>query len=337
MSTETTKTRERVTQRDIADAVGVSHVTVSHVLHNSQRARVNEETRREILQMARAMSYEPRSITTHNICIVLPPESLWADVTTNVLAAADAILRDNGYRMTVSTLDESTIATAPKLFNQKTVDGMIFTEWHGDKSRVLHSLKIPWLLLADVPDLDSRVDQIAFDTVNTTRKVAEYLYQKGHKHICVVTGTAGIGMHDRIIRGAYNAAASQGLPDSNVKVIHDEDGSELESLLLEQLKSSPAPTAILTGGPGSAVVTLNRLQRNGYRVPEDVSLISLVDSQRLPALRPCISSTTAIGKETVEMAVKRLLERIKNPAIEPERRFIQGEIIERDSVVSPAP
>ena len=37
------KTPARVTQRDIAEAVGVSHVAVSHVLHRPHQARISAE------------------------------------------------------------------------------------------------------------------------------------------------------------------------------------------------------------------------------------------------------------------------------------------------------
>jgi LacI family transcriptional regulator len=312
--------------------VGVSHVAVSHVLHRPHQARISPQTKREILRVARKMGYEPRSATTHTISLVVEAKGLWSDVTTNILTAADEILRQHDYRMTVSTLGPDNIQSARELFNQKTVDGVIFTEWYEEKSKALSALKVPWLLLADTPNLNSSVDQIALDTVQVAREMTEYLLHRGHRRICIVTGAAGIGMHERLRLGTLQALNAAGLPASNAMTIHDQESVELEHLLLTQLKKKKAPTAVIVGSPGSALVTANRLQRNGFRIPEDISLISLVDSPRLRALRPCITATDALGYQAVEIAIERLIARIKEPEIKPQCSFVSGEIIERDSV-----
>ena len=51
-----------ITLRDVADAVGVSHVTVSAALRNSPR--ISEPRRRQIQQVAREMGYRPNAMAT---------------------------------------------------------------------------------------------------------------------------------------------------------------------------------------------------------------------------------------------------------------------------------
>jgi DNA-binding LacI/PurR family transcriptional regulator len=325
-----------VTQRDIAEAVGVSHVTVSHVLHRSQRSRVSAEMQRRIQRVAAEMGYTPRAVTTHTIAVAADPTSLWWDATANILTYADEVIREHGYRMAVSTLDATSMKTAPTLFYQKTVDGVIFTEWYARAARHFHALCVPWLLLADAdePGLEGHVHQVGTDTVGTARTVTERLLREGHERFCILLGPISVGYHQRLMRGVLQALGNAGLPLDNVSVIRndEEERIEMEDALLPLLQSTHPPTAIITGSPGGAMVILNRLQRNGYRVPEQVSVISLTDSPRLTALRPAVTATTATGRKEVRLAVEALIEQIKRPQTAPQRALMMGEIIERDSV-----
>lgn len=329
--------RRRVTQRDIAEAVGVSHVAVSHVLHNPSgtRTKIGADTKAEILRVAQQMGYQPRAVTTHNIAIVVEPQSLWHDLTTNILMAADERLRQLGYRMSVSTLGLDNLQEAEKLFTPKAVDGVIFTEWCSLRASYFSSLQVPWILLADVDHLDGIVDQVALDTEQTAYEVTGFLIAKGHGRICILTGRAGIGYHDRFERGVQQAFKKAKLPGAGLIVVHDDEergGMDMEEILLPLMRSKKPPTALIASSPGGALVALNRLQRNGYRVPQDVSLVSLIDSPRLLTLRPYITATTAIGAKTVQRAVERLIEKVNYPDSPPQRVLVSGEIIERESV-----
>lgn len=321
-----------MTQQDIANSVGVSHVTVSHVLHRSRLSRVSAEMQEEIFRVAREMGYQPRDVTTHTIAVVVEPDSLWFDVTTNVLTHADEILRNHGFRMSVSTLGAANMDEAPARFDQKSVDGVIFTEWHAGMEQYISELSVPSLLIADTDQAPANIDQIAMDTTFTAGEIARYLLQRGHKYLCVVTGIAGVGMHERLKRGVFDALKEAGLPEKNLSVIHDREDEEFERKLLWLLKQKAAPTAIIGGGPGNAFVTLNRLQCNGYHVPEEISLVSLIDSPRLTALKPKVTATNALGYQHIEAAIQRLLKRIKRPALKAERTLLPGGVIERDSV-----
>jgi LacI family transcriptional regulator len=329
----------RVTQQDIADAVGVSHVTVSHVLHRSRRSRVSAETQQQILRVAAEMGYTPRDVTTHTVALVIGADDLRSEVTSSILADADTLLRKHGFRMTVSTLDVASIGQAKNFLNQKTVDGVIFTDWYGKASRRLLPLPVPWVLLADADDVGAGVDQVAADTVQTASMVTEYLLARGHKQLCLFTGRAGIGFHERARRGILKALYEVGLPPSCMMAIHDDPPRtpDFEEVLVPLLKKSGhPPTAVVTTSFGGAMVAMNRLQRCGFRVPADVSIVSLTDSPRLEALRPAVTSTTAVGFDVVRLAVERLIQKIRQPETIPRRLLVPSEMIERESV-APAP
>lgn len=322
----------RVTQRDIADQVGVSHVTVSQVLHQQNGSRVSQETRDEILRAAREMGYQARGMTTHTVAMLVKPSSLSIDVTTSILVDADEVLRQHGFRMSVSMMDLDHLEDTAELFGPKKVDGVIFTEWSPGIAKICKSLSVPRLLLADATETSEDINQVGMDTVKTSRRMTARLIAQGHKHLCVVTGVAGVGYHERLKNGVRMAFADAGLPEKNISVLHTTQEYEVEDELISLLRNRRPPTAIITGSPSGANFTLNRLQANGFKVPGDVSLVSIIDNFKLGLLKPSVTSTNAAGSETVKCAVETLVESIRNPRAQTMRKLIAGEIIERDSV-----
>ena len=329
-----------VTHQAIAEKLGISRAAVTLALHRTHRARINPETRKEILRVARQMGYEPRNITTHTIALVVHSDGLWSDATTSVLMAANELLRAGGYRMSITTLDADSIGEAKNLFHQKAVDGVIFTEWYGKASHCLLSLPVPWVLLADADDVDEGVDQIAADTVETARRLTEYLISKGHERIFIAAGCSDIGFHQRFERGVRDAFENARLPASDAvtdAVAIDKTAGpprDVEDLLLPLLKGRRPVTAVIAVSPGGALAILNRLQYRGFRVPQDVSIVSLLDSPRLRAFRPAMTTTTMLSPQTVELAARRLIQKITEPETIPARILVPGEVVERDSVVS---
>jgi LacI family transcriptional regulator len=327
----------RVTQREIAEKTGVSQVTVSHVLHRPHRARISAERRREVLRVARELGYTPRNLTTHTIGLVVDAQTLWIDVTINLLIHADQILRRHGYRMMVVTLEPHDLAAGKELLDQKMVDGAIFPEWHGGAIRRLISPQVPWVLTADEELEDDSVDQVAVDAAQTAAYLTRYLHERGHRRIGLITGEIGIGYHERLERGFFQAMDEAGLPRACASLIRSvgQRGYEtIEEELLALMSSPQPPTALLVGSPGGAMVALNRLQSAGYRVPEDISLLSCVDGMRLEVLRPAITAGNAVGREATRQAIERLIARIKAPATPPQRTRVPVEIVERTSVAT---
>jgi DNA-binding LacI/PurR family transcriptional regulator len=198
-------------------------------------------------------------------------------------------------------------------------------------------LPVPWVLLADADDVGSGVDQVAADTVQTARMVTEYLLERGHRQLCLFTGRSGIGFHDRAKRGILEALCQAGLSSANLSVNQDEGprSPDFEEEIIPLLKQSKhSPTAVITISFGGAMVVMNRLHRCGFRIPEDVSVISLTDSPRLKALRPAVTSTTAVGFDVVRLAVERLIQQICQPETIPHRLLVPSEMIERESVAT---
>jgi DNA-binding LacI/PurR family transcriptional regulator len=324
----------RATHQQIADVVGVSRVAVSQVLHKSQRSRISVEKQREIEQVAREMGYLPRNLTTRNIGYVGRANALHLAGENRQLLLVDRALRAKGYKLILTTLEGDNPQSLGDIINPKTVDGVLFTRWFGGEIRGLLPPEVPWLVMADEDAVDSDVDKVVMDTVATTIKVVKHLQEFGHRRIGTISsvGIGGVTSH-------INEGVRQALCETNhneefhrLEILHDAD---IKNELLPMMKGPNAPTALIVFGTEKLAVVLSILYSAGFKIPEDVSLVSLLDSHLLEALTPSITATTAMGEEVAERAVNRLIEKINSPNLAPQHIMIPGEIVPRGSVTRP--
>jgi LacI family transcriptional regulator len=324
------KTKRRITQHDIARAVGVSHVAVSHVLHRSQLSRISVEKQEEIRRVALEMGYRPRRMTTHTVAVIVSTDTLYWGIGNAQLAFIDRLLRENGYRMTLVTYDEQdTPEGIAEILNSKTVDGVLFWDLpHGEARQT--SKDIPWLFLGEEDHPPADMDQVAMDTYQTTSSVVRQLHQLGHRKMAVVSGVPGVGYHRRMEEGLL--VALQELKVRQQPVIIQNKQKAMPGLVKKAFQKKSHPTAIIVSTGNSAQIILNTLLACGLEVPRDVSVVSLVDSSHLELHRPSIAATTANGVQLMRLAVERLLERIANPDLPPRHVLLPGELIPRESL-----
>ena len=323
----------RVTQQQIAEIVGVSNVTVSHVLHRPHNARISEETRRDIVFVAQELGYTPRNVTSHTIGFVIASSEMHLDTTENAIVFAHETLKARGYHMLFAMVDENKPESLREVLNQKTVDGVMFNCWCNGKVENLLPDEIPWILLSE-DGVQSAIDQVSTATVESAFNTARHLLSLGHQRLCLVAGPSGIGYHKRLKSGLIGALQEAGLP-ADIAEIEVVNNGEIGAPLLELMASSKPPTAILTASAGKAIVVLNRLLGAGIRVPHDVSLVSFGDSYRLTPFAPSISACTVFDRDVIEGGVERLIQKIKTPSLAPEQTFSAASYIERESVAAP--
>ena len=322
----------RITQRQIAEIVGVSNVTVSHVLHKPHNARISLEKQQEIIRVAQQMGYQPRSVTTHTIGFVIESGEIHLDATENEIVFAHEILKEHGYRMLFVMMDQERPESLREVLNQKTVDGVLFNCWCNGKVKNLLPDEVPWVLLSEDEGVGDDVDQVSTDTVKVAMNTTRHLIECGHRRICLVAGSAGIGYHERLKRGMAQAMKAAGLPANHASVIEVYRNDEIGASLVKLMTGVNPPSAIMAASAGKAAVVLNRLLYAGYCVPRDVSLVSFGDSHRLTPLSPSISANTVFDRDVIAHSVERLILRIKSPATPPEKVLLTGQYIERESV-----
>jgi len=221
------------------------------------------------------------------------------------------------------------------MLNPKVVDGAIFMRWPREGRTALQSLEIPYVVTADDDRVEPDVDQITMDTAETLRRLTRHVLSYGHRKLILITGPGGISHNEYIKEGVLRELAAAGLDKANCTIFESRTDSGIMEPLRRALEQDGRATAIIADSPEKGAVALNYLSRWGYEVPRDISLAAVLDSRQFSVLEPAVTATTALGESVAECAVSRLVERINNPDMEPQKIYVPGEIIERQSVSAP--
>ena len=97
------------------------------------------------------------------------------------------------------------------------------------------------------------------------------------------------------------------------------------------------PTAFFCNNDMTALAIIQKLQENGYRVPEDISVVGF-DNFQTETLKQIGLTTYAINmREMTRRVVHIVLRKLENPDYSTGVYMIAGRFIERESVMRIGP
>ncbi|GAA3401605.1 LacI family DNA-binding transcriptional regulator [Paenibacillus hodogayensis] len=335
---------KQVTLRTIANELGLTVQTVSKALKG--RSGMSEATRQLVVQTAERLGYftneQLRSLKVEHI---LPYH--WERKRFLLVQTFRSVNQVSLYRMLLEGLHERFAsfgheiellvlpgsATGKEMdewivqHNIEYADGLFIapgiapSQW---ETKLLR-LNVPKILL-NFPPLGCKVDSVIWDIYEAAYQAVAYLHSIGHRHILYVGDT--LGQRGYLLRwqAVLHAMNEFGLPvNPDVHLIGSlpYDGKWLEEL---QAKIGlHAPTAVICGIDGWVPNIYQACtQQMGLRIPEDLSLIGLLNDQ--PASLPPFTMPLLAIRETGYRAADRMLWRIANPALPFEHIRIQGEL-----------
>lgn len=171
--------------------------------------------------------------------------------------------------------------------------------------------------------LDKRGTSLVTDSMNGIFQAVEHLWQHGHRHIAYIAGHKN-GTGDSLLRleGFQTAMQTLGLhPDPNL-VAYGEHIVHGGKLAMEQLLNrSQSFTAFVASNLTSAIGAIQVLKDAGYRVPEDIAVISVDDGLAAEAQTSPITTvhlqTFELGFQAVELLLKSIEGKSSEPKIVP--------------------
>lgn len=322
----------KVTHQQIADRLGVSRALVTQALQRTHQFRIGEDTRLEIERVAREMGYEPRNVTTHTIGVLATPSQLSNTADMMSLVFLDEALSERGYRLTIINPELPGRMRLSDVVNRKTVDGVVLTLWNQGRERTLLSPDLSCVLMSEEDGVpDGAIDQIGIDLFGTLKNVFRHLLDRGHCRICLLPGPYTDGFARRVQLAALRAWRELDQPKLNLRLepVHPSRGGEV---IRQVMQSAKPPTAIVCADDYRMMPVFCALQSGGYRIPEDISVIGMLDAPHYGTFEKPITATDAVGPEMAHRVAERVVSRIKTPGLTPARQFVAGEIIDRSTV-----
>ncbi|MCM1191228.1 MAG: LacI family DNA-binding transcriptional regulator [Butyrivibrio sp.] len=328
---------------DIAKKVGVSTVTVSKAL--SGQKGVSEEMRERIKKLADEMGYRPPSAArqavskarSYNIGVLIEEEyldkyeSFYWKIYQQVSICA---LNFECFAMmeVVSGRMEEQLE-APKLLRDQKVHGIIVIgRMPGRYLKLLKENKSVPVVYIDFTDDDPATDAVVSDSYYGAYHLVNYLIEQGHTRIAYVgTLLATSSITDRYF-GYAKALLEHGIPMRKDWQLDDRrvsSGSIQEELIL---MPEEMPTAFFCNCDLTAGKLIQKLYREGYRVPEDISVVGF-DNYIYPGI--CDVGITTYEVDQAQMAaraVEILVKRMANESFSPGTHMVEGRIVVKESV-----
>ncbi len=310
----------RVSIKDIAQAAGVSHPTVSRALRGDPR--ISAETADRVAALAREMGYTPsaaarsmvtRRTNTVGVVVTSIADPFVSDVVDGI--EAEVAQHDYALILALSRSEPERELSVVRLLSEHRVDGIIVAA-----SRVgalydeaLASLQVPLVLLNNQAEA-AGAHSVEVDDVRGAHVAVAHLLSLGHHRIAFIGCPDRPRSNERRYPGYGDALHKHGLDlDESLVVAGTGSGGDLErgemamGLLLDL---SHPPSAAFCYNDITAIGAMRQALRRGMTVPGHVSIVGFDDVREASLVTPALTTISQpryrMGRQAAAMLLALL-------------------------------
>lgn len=333
---------ERIpTEAQLSRHLDISRTTVRIAL---QRAEVEGLIKRTAGR-GTFVSYKPVGNTSSRL-VGYVTRSFDNEIHRVELNSAETELRSAGYRVIFSnaTTSEEEVSILEQLLEDDIEGVMLYphaesTQAQKDILSRYQARNIPVIFLDRVVDgID--FDYVSSDNVAGAYSAVKHLIELGHQYIAFLQPDIdGLIPIDERYVGYCKALKEHGLPIYEPWRVNSSDGYEIfesdvfsavldeQSPLIEQViqylnDENPKPSAICCINDCLAIVTLLGVQREGLKVPDDISITGFDDISLASYMSTPLTSVAQNAYEIGKVAAQLLVERLEGKQSSPSRYMI---------------
>ena len=335
--------RSKATLKQIAKELGVSVSTVSKALNGSPE--ISEPTKQRVQEYAKLKNYKPNVIglnlknrRTKTIGVIIPNilNSFFAKVFSGIEKVAD----ENGYKVITCISNESSEKeiNALEMLSNGTIDGFILSiaEESQKMQKFDHFTTIinegtPIVMFDRIAD-EVNCDKVIVDDIESAMNATEHLLKTGCKKIALLSAIDNLSVGKLRAQGFYKALESKGLKVDEKLVILANDNEEFNSRIGGFFIKNK-PDGVFALDEHASVTAMKLGIQNGYKIPQDLSIIGFADGVWSRRMTPSLSTVSQHGPEIGEVAAQLLIDKLES--IEETFTFttttIKTELRQRDS------
>ena len=322
-----------MTIEQISRDLGVSKSTVSRAL--SGKGRIGPETRKRIQEYAAQAGVKAAAQKQPErkrcLGLVLPVDVY----TTNTQFFQECLL---GVSEAASLLQYNVMAVAGArndvsriraMVENKTVDGFILMRSVEDDLilKYLTEIHFPTALTGQCGCKE--VIQVDSDNRKAAESLVSLIIGQGYRRFALVVGDMEFEVNEERRQGFYDAVDRFGLPREQQLVYPNFTDVELVDSIISDALITRAE-CIVCGDDVICTRMMSRLLAKRYRIPRDVSVVSLYNSTNLECFSPAVTSVNISAKWMGDMAAKQLINCLEGKSYQ-EKTMLDYEILFRQS------
>lgn len=318
---ESTPTR-KIGIRDVARQADVSVATVSMVINANPK--ISRPTAVRVQRVMEQMGYQPNRLAqslsskyTRVLAAMLPPlkhpfaDAYFGELLSGICDRAARL----GHKIMLEHAKPDFIREGKhiELFERRYVDGVLLLGFH-DRHHFLADLAAQAYPAISVNNRFEAwdMDHVVCDYESGAEQVMAILLQLGHRKIGLITGAAEAQTTRQVCEVYARRCQHAGLAlDDSWRAdgrFTEEGGADAAGELLAR---HPDMTAVFAGNDKMALGAMSRLQHDGRRVPEDVSIVGFDDIHHTAYVNPALTTVHLPLYECGARACERLIDRIR--------------------------
>ncbi len=340
------------TSVDVARLAGVGQATVSRAINRP--SAVSKETLSRIEKAMASLNYKPSALArglvrgrNGVIGLLATQDDFTAHRFGMIVEGISEVLNTQEYLLTITTNQPK----APlenwensSLVKQHSCDGLILDIGLSSEDLLsfCRKLTVPYVLVN--PTADQTHDSVMFNDQSAAELAVQYLVSKGHRRIAYLTCGGEHASGAARERGYEIAMYRSGLvpmPLFNQRPprlpVEKEAKRKARLRYLEQyfevwLKDPEPVTAVLTYDASTAIHISHLAYLKDWKIPAAFSLMACDDENPLERAALPITAICLDRAEMGSRACRMLLEKIADPDKRIPTQYVEGKLIERQSV-----
>lgn len=328
------------TIKDVARLAGVSTTTVSHVINKTRF--VAEGTQEKVMKAVDELNYAPSAVARSLKCNTTRTIGMLVTQSTNlffseVIDGVESYCYRQGYTLILCNTGGIYEKQRDyiRMLAEKRVDGILVmcSDLTDELNEMLDRHKdIPKVIMDWGPE-NPQVDKIIDNSEEGGYLATKYLIEHGHTQIACLSGHFEKLACKERIEGFKRA-----MDEAKLSVNEDwilEGNFECDTAVLAADKiiaMDNKPTAVFCFNDTMALGLISRLQQQGLKVPDDISVIGYDNIELAEYFSPPLTTVHQPKRRVGKNAFEILMARIKNKQNERRVFEMHPEIVTRQSV-----
>ncbi len=322
---------KRITIYDVAKEADVSLATVSRVINDSNVVR--EDTRNRVQEAIEKLGYKPNAIAqglalskTTTTSIVMS-EKLLA-YNTKILNGLMDVAKIYNYNIMFHTTSKgiSKMQDVIESIIKSRVDGVIlfndnFTE---DEMEVLHEYQIPMVVVGARFEgkKDENVGNVYVDFERLAYDLVRDLIEQGVDDITLMEDRLNLSMMKQLKKGIEKAFEDAG-KNFEGYISYGDGYKSSYAFFKDYFKDHKPAKFNMAFRDSQAIAVMNAAAEAGFHSPEDLQIVSVLDSKYLNMVRPRISSYNIPEYDMGAISMRLLTKMLVSDRDQDENRNIE--------------